>query len=470
MVRPLLFLFGSLLTLTARAQTPAYNFYYGNLHSHTSYSDGNQDEATSGASTPADAYAFADASLQMDFLGVSEHNHSQAGMQRSNYALGLQQAAQATNPQFVALFGMEWGVISGGGHMLVYGVNQLLNWEAGNLDVFVPRNDYQALMRQINRRPGAFALFAHPANLDYGDLAGAAPFSPTADSAVVGTPLRSGPATSTNVTYSNNSTSSFESTYQRMLARGYHVGMGFDHDNHNTTFGRSTAGRLVVLAPTLTQASIMQAMRERRFYGSDDWNVQVTLSCNGAPMGSILTSPAPAALSVTVSDPDNESIRSITLMRGVPGSLVNAVSVATSTTGAAALSYTDPAPSGTAYYYAIIIQADGNRIVTSPIWYTRSAVVSAATVAANPLAFEVFPNPTPGTDVTISYYLQHPAAVSLEVIDVLGRKVYALSQNEVQASGPKAYTLPATGLPAGIYTIRLTQDGVVTHRKLVVSY
>jgi hypothetical protein len=468
LLRPLLFLGGCLLAFSTQAQT-TYNHYYGNLHAHSGYSDGNQDSTASGYSIPLQDYTFADASQHFDFLGISEHNHATAGMSLPNYARGLSQAALATNSQFVALFGMEWGVISGGGHMLVYGVNQLLGWEPGNYDVLVARNDYQALMRQINRRPGAFALFAHPQTGDYGNLATVgSPFSPTADSAVVGTPLRSGPATSTNLTYSNPYSGSYESTYQRMLSKGYHVGMSFDHDNHNTTFGRTTQGRLVVLAPNLTQASIMQAMRNRRFYGSDDWNAQVTLTCNGQPMGSILQNPAAAALNVTATDPDGEAVRSITLMRGVPGSGVNAVSVATTGSGVASLSYTDPATTGTAYYYAVIIQADNHRIVTSPIWYTRGAALATAP-AEEQLVFDVFPNPAQGGDVTVSYYLDKPAAVSVSVLDGLGRTVSTLANSAQQSSGSHALTMPTQGLAAGVYTVRVSQQSGVSYRKLVIA-
>ncbi|MGY0040085.1 hypothetical protein [Pedobacter sp. NJ-S-72] len=53
------------------------NFYYGNLHSHSSYSDGNKDNTNK---KPEDDYAFAKNSMKMDFLGISEHNHTQAGM------------------------------------------------------------------------------------------------------------------------------------------------------------------------------------------------------------------------------------------------------------------------------------------------------------------------------------------------------------------------------------------------------
>jgi hypothetical protein len=352
--------------------TGSYRHYYGNLHAHSGYSDGNQDAGVSGASTPLQDYAYADASLHMDFLGISEHNHAQAGMSRPNYALGLAQADQATTADFVALYGMEWGVITGGGHVLVYGVNQLLGWEAGNYDIFVPRSDYRALFREVNRHPGAFATLAHPQSGDYNGLA-SSPFRPEADSAVVGTVLRSGPATSTNTSYTNPSSTSYESTYATLLARGYHVGISLDHDNHNTTFGRTTAGRVVVLAPSLSKNDLLAALRQRRFYASDDWNADVTFTLANQPMGSIFTAPASPSMVVSIADADAEGLLSFSLLRGVPGSGTLATVVATAPAGATALSYTDMglATGNSAYYYAIIQQADGDRIVTSPIWYTR---------------------------------------------------------------------------------------------------
>ncbi|MBH8567329.1 T9SS type A sorting domain-containing protein [Microvirga sp. STS02] len=459
----------SLLTaVTGYAQAPPYNFYYGNLHAHSAYSDGNQDAATSGSSTPLQDYQFASASLHFDFLGLSEHNHAQAGMNLPNYALGRTQATQATTATFVALHGTEWGVISGGGHMLVYGVHKLYGWETGNYDEFVAKNDYQSLMRKINNVPGAFALFAHPQSGDYGNLAGSAAFSPRADSALVGVPLRSGPATSSSTLYNAVGTS-YESTYRTMLAKGYHVGMSLDHDNHNTTFGRTTHGRLVVLAPSLSEANLLQALRARRFYGSDDWNAQVTLTLAGQPMGTIARGPAAAALAVSYADADNEAVASITLLRGVPGSGTLAVSVASAAAGATALSYTDPTPTGTAYYYAVIVQADGDRIVTSPIWYTRTA--ATATLAAQAaLPVDVFPNPAvAGSPVTVSYYLEAAATVSADVRDELGRPVRVLANGQAQGAGPHTLDVPTAGLAAGLYTVRLVHDGAATYRKLVVE-
>ncbi|MDO7850398.1 T9SS type A sorting domain-containing protein [Hymenobacter convexus] len=436
--------------------------FRGNIHAHSSYSDGNQDGA---AVTPLQDFQYAAASLHSDFLGISEHNHSQAGMSLPNYARGLQQADQATTASFLALYGMEWGVISGGGHVVVYGVNQLLGWEPGNYDVYVARNDYQALFREINRRPGAFATLAHPNRTDYGNLAGTA-FSPRADSAIVGTVLRSGPATSTNTSYTNPSRGSYTPYFQTLLAKGYHVGIGMDHDNHNTTFLRTAQSRLVVLAPALTKADMIDALRQRHFYASDDWNAEVTFTLNSQLMGSIFADVTPASMSVSVSDADNEAVSSVRVLRGVPGSGAKPVVVASATAGATALSYVDPqGVNTTAYYYAVVAQADGDSIVTSPIWYTRR-IITATTPSASEVALSVFPNPTAGT-ATLSYYLQTAGVVQAEVVDAVGRRVVSLATGERQLAG--AHTMAVPALTPGLYTVRLTHEAGTAYRKLVVE-
>jgi hypothetical protein len=45
--------------------------FFGNLHSHTSLSDG--------SGTPAEAYEHARDTAGLDFLALTEHNHAQAG-------------------------------------------------------------------------------------------------------------------------------------------------------------------------------------------------------------------------------------------------------------------------------------------------------------------------------------------------------------------------------------------------------
>lgn len=366
---------------TTTTLTSSTNFYFGNLHAHSRYSDGNVDNPTF---TPADNYTYAKSSLCMDFLGISEHNHAEAGMSLSNWNPGLTQAAAATTANFVALYGMEYGVISNGGHVLIYGTNQLIGWEAGNYNVFVPKSDYlgtpettgiTGLFRTVNNLGGnTFATFAHPSFSDYNNLSNIN-FNATADSAVVGSALASGVAFSTNTTYSDPPSSfAYIDYFMKMLAKGYHLGPLMDHDTHNTNFGRSSNNRLAIVAPTLTQNSILTAMKSRSFYASEDCDTRVIFTLNNQPMGSIFTGASAPAITVYAIDPTNAATPTIRLFSGVPGSNILPVQISSSTGNTLILTDNLMPNNSTAYYYAEITIA-GNKTLTAPIWYTRNTPV-----------------------------------------------------------------------------------------------
>lgn len=370
------------LTASATTTTVApYNYYFGNLHAHSDYSDGNADNSSL---TPLDDYNYAKNSLCMDFLGISEHNHSDAGMHLSNWPLGISQASTATTSNFLALYGMEWGVISNGGHVLVYGINQLIGWETGNYNIYVPKSDYTGtpettgttgLFRTINNWPStAFASCAHPSYTDYNNIANI-PYSAVADSALRGTAVASGPAFSTNTTYNDPpSAMAYLDYYTKLLSKGYHVGPTMDHDSHNTNFGRSSNNRLAVVAPILTQTDFLNAMKARHFYATEDCDTRVNFTINNQIMGSIISGSTAPGISIYAVDPTNAATPTIKLMYGVPGSNIAPIQVASATSNA--LSYTDfsLATSATAYYYADITIA-GNRTITAPIWYTKTLAV-----------------------------------------------------------------------------------------------
>ena len=373
-----------LMLVCVKFNAQTYNYYFGNIHAHTSYSDGNQDSASSNMTKPLQAFNYAKNAQHIDFYGISEHNHQSAGMiSPLYYHRGMADALTATTSSFVALYGMEWGVISGGGHVLVYGYDSLIGWDPNGFDVYVGQNDYVNLFKKINEQPTAFGYLAHPAANDYDNLFTTA-VNLNADNAIVGLAARSGPASSTNSTYSNPSTGNYIGRYNDALKRGYHLGVGLDHDTHNSVFGKQTAGRLVVLAPSLTRADILDAMRNMRFYSSDDWNTNVNFTIKNKPMGSTLTYSGTPTLVASVTDADvSESVSSITVYYGVPGSGANPT-VLTTVNNTANLSFThNMANNSTYYYYLRITQADGNIIWTSPIWYTRNDALTNAPPVAN---------------------------------------------------------------------------------------
>ncbi len=374
-----------LITISCICKAQSYNYYFGNIHAHSSYSDGNKDSASSLMTTPLQDFNYAKASQHIDFYGISDHNHLAAGMQSPvYYHKGLADADSATTEgSFVALYGMEWGIISGGGHVIIYGYDSLIGWETNNYDVYVAKNNYTNLWKKINAKQGAFGYLAHPEVGDFGDIL-ANPAVLQADNAIAGMAVRSGPAFSTNTTYSNPSTSNNIADYNNALKQGYHVGVGLDHDTHYSVFGRQSAGRLVVLAPALTRAAILEAFRKMRFYSSDDWNTEVNFTISNQSMGSILEKAGSPTINVTVTDPDiSETVSTITVYYGIPGSGNNPTTL-NSVSNSASLSYTHTINNNSTYYYYLkITQGDGNTIWTSPIWYTRNDAVTNSPPVAN---------------------------------------------------------------------------------------
>ncbi|MEQ1675232.1 MAG: Ig-like domain-containing protein [Chitinophagaceae bacterium] len=348
------------------------NFYFGNLHSHSSYSDGNADNTTK---IPSDDYTYAKTALCMDFLGISEHNHATAGMHIANWQPGRTQAAAATTSTFVGLYGMEWGVISGGGHVIVYGMDSLIGWEAGNYDIFVAKNVYTGtggLFDILNRHGGnALAYLAHPNNTDFNNVLNN-PFDVNADNAIVGSTVETGPAFSTNTTYTNPGTSMAHLSYYRnMLSKGYHLGPTIDHDNHNMTFGHTAKTRLVIQAASLTENNLLDGMKKMRFYASQDCSAKIDFTISSEYIGSIVTKAGAPVISVT-STATTSAVTSVAIMYGVPGSGTAATQLTSNASGT--FTYTDNALANGSqrYYYLDITEANGSRIVTSPIWYTRN--------------------------------------------------------------------------------------------------
>lgn len=357
---------------TATSQT--YHYYFGNIHAHSAYSDGNKDTLPGFAKTPANDFDFAKQTYNFNFLGISEHNHSQAGMHLGDYKKGLAEAESINrNGQFVCMYGMEYGVISNGGHVVIYGIDSLVGWEPNNYNIYSPQYDYPSLWKIIADRPKAFATLAHPDNSDYNNLIDV-PYSDTADLAIAGTAIRSGSAFSETTDYSDGPPSGvYNSYFRRLLAVGYKVAPTIDHDNHYTTFGRTSQSRTVVLAEALNRDSIMTAYKAMRFYASDDWNTRVNFTVDGYPLGSTVISGSSPVINVFVTDPDvTDTTASIKVYYGVPGSNILGT-VLTSVTNSSQLSFVHNSSTGSSYYYYLeITQKDGDKIWTAPVWVNRS--------------------------------------------------------------------------------------------------
>src|SRR5262245_31111674 len=127
------------LTLSvSRVFAQAEKVFFGNLHSHTSYSDG--------SGTPDEAYQHAREVGHLDFLAVTEHNHAQceegASADRRDGIMIATSPQLYTGPdenaiipeaqkwntdgQFVALYGQEFSSISKGNHINIFEVGEVI--------------------------------------------------------------------------------------------------------------------------------------------------------------------------------------------------------------------------------------------------------------------------------------------------------------------------------------------------------
>src|SRR5687768_741142 len=131
-----------------------YTLYFGNLHAHTSLSDG--------SGSPEDAYQHA--RQYLDFIALTEHNHDEAERGAKDRADGvliandhalyrrLQDAADAHNEDgtFVAFWGQEFSTISKGNHSNVLQARSVLEFDNG---------DYRSLFESLTTE---VVQFNHP--------------------------------------------------------------------------------------------------------------------------------------------------------------------------------------------------------------------------------------------------------------------------------------------------------------------
>lgn len=355
------------------SQTLPYNFYFGNIHSHSWYSDGNADKTPSAYPAPvAKAIEYGrTVANNLNFLAITDHNHNEGlRMTLAYWRSGVIEADTANKDGvFVGLYGQEWGTISGGGHVLVLGTNKLIGWNPGVYDVFVAKGDYKNLWKKTDSLNG-FCYLAHPNNSDFGNLINTA-YDSSYDRVIQGTAIKSGPAFSTNITQTDPSNTTYESYYHNLLKLGYHVAPTADQDNHNTNFGMSNQQRTVVLASSLTKNDILNSLRNRRVYASEDHNIKVRFEIGTNLMGDIFSTASPFAIRVKVSDATpNDLVSRIEIRYGIPGSGVAPTVLATASGTDSLTTIVNQSIGSTYYYYVYVRQNDGHQVWTAPMWIT----------------------------------------------------------------------------------------------------
>ncbi len=380
-----------------------YTIYYGNMHSQTNHSDGGTPVNSCGGSEvpqggslgPSDAYTMMRVDAGGDFLLTSEHNHMYDGSTGTNasavpanaiamFDSGMQQAAaaRAANPDFMAMYGLEWGVISNGGHLNIINPDALAEWEyngSGQLigEVFTAKSDYPALYAVMKQR-GWIGQFNHPASSGQFLVNGVAlGYDANGDEVMVLAEVLNSSAFSTNMQQKETGRSSYVGAWNKLLESGYHVAPSSDQDNHCANWGLSFTNRTGVLLPsgtTLTTTTFNDALRARRVFATEDRSGQLVLTANGHVMGESFANSGTLTLTANYASTSGQTAQRVQFFEGVPG---RNGTVTQLTEGSGSYSFT-PA-NGQHFYYALVTQADGLRLWSAPIWVDQGGAPPADT-------------------------------------------------------------------------------------------
>lgn len=378
--------------------------FFGNLHAHTSYSDG--------SGTPSNAFAQARDQGRLDFLAVTEHNHNKAeqgigagdarkdgimiATQPALYngadAASLTSAARSFTvaDKFVAIAGQEFSTISSGNHANVFDVGTVIDVASGDFktlyDTWLPQHP-----DSLNEPP--LVQFNHPdfrsdsnpntsdthRNNDYGldDFGGNFDeLVKHAEKFVSLLEIVSGPALKDGVNLNVSSANRHEKDFWFYLSKGFHIAPTANQDNHFFTWGTITRARTAVLADRLTAADLLRAMKARRVYATEDENLQLRFRLNGQLMGTIIHTPQPMDLTieVEVSDADEpEAQYKVELFRGeIGGAMIDGSIEESAMEGNGRVTFSQHYDSGKSFFFIKVTQtgADGRDDFawTAPVW------------------------------------------------------------------------------------------------------
>ncbi|WP_164821358.1 galactose-binding domain-containing protein [Paenibacillus koleovorans] len=325
--------------------TPAnYNAYFGNLHSHTAFSDG--------VSVPDAAFDYARNTAGLDFMAVTDHtNLFDNGFDWSKSLEWRDLKASAdrktVNGSFVAIAGSEvtWYPPGGFGHMNTFAMDDFINtYDTGY-------NTVSNFYNQVKQYPAAIVQWNHPWDADFN---GFGPYDADVDKVL---DLMEVPAWTSSIDYMGY--------YVNALDLGWHIAPTGNQDNHIANWGTLDNRRTAVLAESLTRAQIFDAIRHHRVYSTTDANMKVIYKINGSIMGSTLSNPSTLNFSVNATDPNSGDNISRIEVYTEGGALAGSANFNSNNVNWTAFTITNNTKR---YYFLKVIQADGQFAITAPIW------------------------------------------------------------------------------------------------------
>ena len=360
-----------------------YQPYFGQLHSHTQYSDGSGtlDSALSYIrSLPASAnvqfVAFTDHSNYFDsknapnveaaLYDTSLVKDSDASHSWKTYKDTIAQFNEDNAGDMVAIGGFEMTWSGGPGHINTFNTPGIVSRNNKTLNNKTDDAGMKAYYALLSQTEGANSIsqFNHPGTT-FGNFKDFSYWNPVIDSRMYMVEVGNGEGQIGAGGYYP----SYEQ-YIMALDKGWHLAPTNNQDNHQGKWGNANDARDVILTDNFTEEGIYDAIRALRMYATEDKNLELGYTVNGLMMGSrIETVPGKLDIEVSVYDPDRtDSIAKVEVV-------VNS--------GKVAHVWDDPAEfkSGTlsvtlapeySYYFIRVTQKDGDLAVTSPVWVGES--------------------------------------------------------------------------------------------------
>jgi hypothetical protein len=414
-----------------------YNLYFGQLHSHTSFSDG--------LGTIDEAYNYAKSIAKVDFLAVTDHSNSLDnasastiidGSKSLEWAAGRTAANNYTDSGFVGIYAYEMTWSNGTGHINTFNTPGFESRETAKYKALDGLKQYYDVLKQV---PDSISQFNHPGST-FGDFNDFANYDPQIDKQISLIEVGNGEGAIRSSNY-------FPSYgfYSRALDKGWHVSPTNNQDNHLGKWGDANTAKTVVLTDSLTRDNIYDAMRNMRTYATEDNNLRIKYTLNGEIMGTIFDQkPESISIRVDLEDPDNEPLGKVSVISN-GGMIVESKVLSTSKE---IVEFT--LSPNYSYYYIRVDEADRDIAVTAPVWIGE---VDKAGISKT-IASTTLPITGENLKVTTSLFNNETAPM------IINSLVYSIAGNVIN-------TAPILGsinsLSTGSYSFDYTPTMAGTH-------
>ena len=445
--------------------------YFGQLHSHTQYSDG------AGSLDSALAYVKAlPDNANVDFVAFTDHSNyfDKSGAANPEGALydmtkateysqqtwkSYKDAVAAFNAEnagsMVAIAGFEMTWSGGPGHINTFNTPGIVSRNNTTLNSKTKDAGLQAYYKLLSQTEGVDSIsqFNHPGTT-FGNFIDFGYWDAVVDTRMYMVEVGNGEGQIGAGGYYP----SYEQ-YIMALDKGWHVAPTNNQDNHKGRWGNANDARDVILTDDFSESGIYTALRARRMYATEDKNLDLDYTVNGYMMGSIIDVPEKLNFEISFNDPDRtDSIAKVELV-------VNSGKVAYTWDSAADLAKgsvsVELAPEYT-YYFVRVTEGDGDLAVTAPVWVGESLKLGISKAECG--------TSTPVTDeeltITTTFFNSEakPATIKSITYAIGGETIGTVTDPiALAASSTQDVEFKYTPTKARIMTVRITavieQDG-----------